>query len=151
MEETKIIAIHHNFSHTIFATVEEATVSSPLIIVKEERGTYKNFDYTNQKYNYRFIESNGLKVGRWYAKYDGMGSGNGYNFFYPIFLITDPKGIQKEYRCSKSCIDGIIEVIKHLRDISIYDRWADFELKTENDKLKFKISLLEKEILQLKG
>ncbi len=160
IEKETIYAVFADYSYMTYATLEDAIIANPIYIIKEFTGSWLNEKYYNFGLFHIVHNEKGdeiqIHAGNWKAtniSYLASGTSGWYGKDKPVFQIIAPDGQirDEDGGIKKTGIDGIIQTILFIEELSPYVNWSHYEVKVENLALKEKIKLLETEIEALKG
>lgn len=148
VNSTKIHAVFDEKNVVIYETIEAASKRNPLVIVKEENGSWKNGAYINRACELTLFDATGRNVD--FVNVGGWKMGNMrimcdyyFNSVEVNLDIIDPTGILKSNYYG-NCFQGFLKAIEKTFALSKYNSWESVELKNQ-------VEILNKEVLQLKS
>ena len=143
-------AIKSNYEFNEFDNIKRAIESDGWLFIliwnfEPNRGfEVNNISFINR---YETQSSNKIKISDWSASIDSL---RDYKFDYTVrakFRFISPDGRIKYFDIGNyTGIKNIIQSMKKLVELSIYNNWEQYDLVIENDRLKIEIESLKNTI-----
>ena len=147
--------LNTDLSHKNYYSKESAILAQPYLIVKETKGIWYNYEYTNQAIELEVFNSAGFIIdrineGKWMLL--GMNIQTNYYVqsvdFYATIMDTQGNSYSKVFGNGFS---GLLNGIKTMREMARFECLEHYNLFKENEKLKQQIEQVSAEIQVLQG
>lgn len=149
MPSENIYSIDLAFNATEWDSVDAAIKTKPMLIVVETWTNWKNFEFTNKKFHYKFfsngILSNQVSVGPSEITLVSTTRGQNYHMDQVFFDFVDARGEVIHLKGPfGERVKGIIEAVKFVVEVNKAGNYQNYSLLKENEQLRHQIEEMKK-------
>ena len=144
-----IYSIDLALNSTEWGSLDAAIKTKPLLVVVETWTNWKNFNFTNMKYHYKFFTngmlSSQVSIGPSEIISVGTTTGHNYHMDQIYFEFVDARGeVVRLNEKFGERIKGIVAAAKLVVEVNSAGNYQNYKLAKENERLRLRIDEIEK-------